>query len=435
MGYSTYKPEWQVTTPVRIPSFNPLIREDVELDSYTVIVADYDQQNQKTGEHEELCVTHASLLRWYQKNLMPYGGSIQYEVFPGTKSGVVVKCTLEKIITKEEADMLRNLGRPAFPNNTVHIESLGEASCDNCSTQIAKKHLANTAENRSFDRALIRYLSLNLETLGTTNLYSSSEELGVPVQKENSEPVPAPVPLEPKAEQASAGKPAFMPPPVPDGKPSAGSVFNPEPIAVDKPKERPAFMPTPIQDASASLPEVPSSEAKSDATKSSNEKMSQKPKWYQPQSVNAPKADRIASGASTKSQLRPMSGKAAPFQGTNRKLSAEEKKAEDEDMVLRYKDDREEAARLTYSPEDYKNLMDCEFTFMGSEFNGVPIRDMVNGIVRGNGDMIHAVHSYVLSKPRQTDQIPVWKCLISYLTKNNMIAFYRTGKFFVCNKT
>jgi hypothetical protein len=182
MGYSTYKPDWAVTNPISFTSYNPMIRDKVTLDTYTINVKDYDANGKEIGEHMELIITHNSLMGYYQRYLMPYGVSVHFTPYP-TQDGAVVKCTLQKNDTN------------------LCLEALGEATVGNATTEIAANHLTNTAENRAFDRAMIRFLCLDLNEYGG-KAYSSSDDIkgtlkATEKKAETEEPAKEPVEEEP----------------------------------------------------------------------------------------------------------------------------------------------------------------------------------------------------------------------------------------------
>lgn len=188
MALNLYKPEWQSATPTTFKSRNPLIKEDVILDVYDVEVEEKDALGNVCGTHTESCVTHQSLLNFYQQHLLPIGMSVKFDVPQiGTPGLIVVKCVLEKNgVTKEQWKLLNSQGIDVNDDIVYHVEAIGEASVDNCKTEISLTHLTNTAENRAFDRALVRFLALDLDR----PIYSSSDELGRPVQgKEPAESV------------------------------------------------------------------------------------------------------------------------------------------------------------------------------------------------------------------------------------------------------
>lgn len=183
MGQSLYVPEWQTATPRSFKSRNPLFEDvPIVLDVYDVQVEERNKLGEKIGEHKETCVTHTSLMRWYEMNGLMFGYKLSYEPVIG-KDAVIVKCTIQKRVTEEEAKKMLKAGHNVpMSSYTVHWEGIGEASPQNTSTEIAQKHLAATAENRAFDRTLLRLLALDTEH-GV--LYSSSDEIGRPIIDEN----------------------------------------------------------------------------------------------------------------------------------------------------------------------------------------------------------------------------------------------------------
>ena len=356
MGFSINpgKPDWQVTTPVSFKSLNPLVRESVLLDTYTVVVPEFDSDRNQCGEHTEMCVTHNSLLKWYTTYLMINGGSVSYEVCSGPRNGIVVKCAIEKLVSPEEKAILAKDGY-AIPNDVVHVESLGEASCDNCTNDISLKHQATTAENRSFDRAIIRYLSLDLSEFGKDTIYSSSEEIGKPVnpeEKENESETPA-------AEKV-------------DSTPSWLNKSS-EP-KVEQPAER--------------APE---------------------PTAEQPAPSNPPKKEK------TEKSEKPASSP-----------------TKDDEIALKYKDEREKASHTKFADNEYESMLDTAFVGpVASEFDGKTFREIIK-LVREKYDKAgKTLQVYVRCRPMQSDKLPLWKCLISYLSKENLIRLYPSGKCFI----
>ena len=343
MGFSTYKPEWQVTTPVEFKSDNPLITDKVCLETYHITVPDFDAKGKQIGEHDELCVTHSSLLHWYEKNLMPKGCTMQCEPYPGVKNGIIVKCSLKM--------------------GNIHVEALGEASGDNCSTEISFKHPTNTAENRAFDRALIRYLALNLDEFnGIDQIYSSSDEIGQP-KRESSEPATAPSPSAPT--------------PRPAADSSTPTWFNAT-----------APVPAPV----SSAPAVSTAEKIGEMT-------------VHTAVPTAPAAE------------------AAP---------AENPKPAKQDPVDEYREERLAASKLEFTAQEYEGMLNSPFYGLSNcEFNGKLFRDMIDLLKAKNVAAGKALQMFVKFRPFQTEKIPNWKCLISYLNKEQLIRFYPTGNFFV----
>lgn len=360
MGFSINpsKPGWQVTTPMGFKSLNPLVREEVLLDAYTVIVPEFDNDRNQIEEHVELCVTHNSLLKWYTTRLMTNGGSVSYEVCSGPRNGIVVKCAIEKIVSPEEKTILAKDGY-VIPNDIVHVESLGEASCDNCTNEISLKHQATTAENRSFDRAIIRYLSLDLSEFETDSIYSSSEEIGKPVNPDDentNEPVAA-------ATEKAASTPSWL------NKSSAPKEGPPAEHAEEKRAAQPA-------------PSAP-------------------PKKESPE-----KAEKPASST-----------------------------AKEDEIALKFKDEREKAANTKFSDKEYEAMLDTAFVGpVASEFDGKTYREIVRLVREKYEKAGKTLQVYVRYRPMQSDKLPLWKCLISYLSKENLIRLYPSGKCFIGNK-
>lgn len=350
MGFSTYKPEWQETTPMEFKSNNPLIPGKVLLDTYHITVKDFDENGQECGEHDELCVTHASLLRWWQDNLMPLGCSLEFEPYERKTSGSVVKCTLTM--------------------GNLHVEALGEASCDNCSTDISKKHLTNTAENRAFDRAFIRFLALNLDEFdGVRQVFSSSEEIGIPK----------------RADSAPAARAAVMPTVTPAVAPAG------------KPADR-SSMPSWLREETTGPAPV------NDAPK-------------------APAAEKVES-ASPAEFPASLAGKTAP--------ASEEAKPAKRDALDEFREERIAASKTAYTDQEYAGMMASEFYGLSNcEFNGKTFGEMLELLRSKNVAACKALQMYVKFRPFQSERLPMWKCLISYLSKEGLIRFYPTGNFFV----
>lgn len=331
MGISTYKPEWQTATPMEFKSDNPLIPGPVELEVYTVVVDDTDDSGKKIGEHQETIITYASLKKWYAKNLMNNGGHVSFEISPGIKNGVIVKCTLTK--------------------GDTHIEEIGEASLDNCFTDISRNYPATTAGNRAFCRVMFWYLNLNLDEMSDGIVRTEADLLDRPTTCEESKPS---APVTPRA------------------------------------SDSPTWFNTP-----AKVPLPPPAEKA-------------------PTGERAPAA--TVTNAATLPEPQPVAEKASA------------KSNPDEE----FKEDRLAAARTQYTDQEYDNLLKSEFHGLSNcPFNGRPVSEMIDLVRSKDPEACRAIQAFVKYRPFQSDRLPAWKCLISYLNKNGLIQLYPTGKFFV----
>lgn len=174
MGYAL-TPEFYKACECAFHSLNPIFPGEILLDMYYVTIQDKDKNGEIVGEREIPCVTHESLMRYYRENLMLKRTNVFFE--PTFSDPMVVKCTIVKALTPTDIKNLINF----YPNATaedfgkeIHIEAIGEATVQNSKSEIAQKHLANTAENRAFDRAMIKLLSLDTKE----QVYGSSDEIG-----------------------------------------------------------------------------------------------------------------------------------------------------------------------------------------------------------------------------------------------------------------
>ena len=175
MGYAL-TPMFYKAVECVFHSNNPLLLDDeIVLDQYYVTIQDKDKDGNIVGEREIPCVTHESLMRYYRENLMPRGMRISYDVC--STDPMVCKCIIEKRLSSRDKNRLLK----AFPDASaddldymIHIEAIGEANLKNAKSEIAQQHLANTAENRAFDRCMIKFLCIDSKE----TVYGSSEEIG-----------------------------------------------------------------------------------------------------------------------------------------------------------------------------------------------------------------------------------------------------------------
>lgn len=175
MGYAL-TPMFYKAVECVFHSKNPLLSDqEIVLDQYYVTIQDKDKEGNVVGEREIPCVTHESLMRYYRENLMPRGMRISYDVC--STDPMVCKCIIEKRLSSKD----KNLLLKAFPDASaddldymIHIEAIGEANLKNSKSEIAQQHLANTAENRAFDRCMIKFLCIDSKE----TVYGSSEEIG-----------------------------------------------------------------------------------------------------------------------------------------------------------------------------------------------------------------------------------------------------------------
>ena len=370
MALNLNKPGWQNATPAAFASLNPLIKGDVILETYEIEVEEKDTLGESIGSHIETCVTHNSLLLYYQRKLLPSGVQRQYSDPKWSPDGkkVAVKCTLEKKITKEEFKTLTAKGFDVNDDIIYHVESIGEASSDNCKSYIAATHLVNTAENRSFDRAMFSYLSLDIEGNGV--IYSTSDEIGKPVEKDEEEadgqshdwfqPVqteqkPAVQYYQKPADNAVA--PVAAKAPVPASAPAVPAPAV-KPVA---PAQMPAAAPAPARETDTT--EI--TEIMREVAACAKEQFEQsKYDWMLEQKFQLSKS---------------------PFNGkTFRELI---------EVLQRYKGVKE-------LPQEARDAQIAAFTLM----------------------------KY---KPKHLDQIPAWKIFISYMAKINLLIFYPSGKYYI----
>lgn len=239
MGYAL-TPQFYRATEVAFHSINPLFPGEILLDMYYVTIQDKDHEGKVIGEREVPCVTHESLMRYYREHLMLRRTTVNYE--PIFSDPMVVKCTITKKYTPTD---LKNLcaSCPGTTNDDfgteVSVVAIGEASARNAKSEIAQKHLANTAENRAFDRAIIKLLSLETDEA----IYGSSEEIGE--QDENAKPVPQQKDWLDKAKETIEKKP---------GKAEYEQIEMQIRESVKEPAGASAPMPAPAADKPASQP-------------------------------------------------------------------------------------------------------------------------------------------------------------------------------------
>lgn len=348
-------------TVVDFISLNPLFSGmKFPLEVYKVLVEDLDECGNKLGEHEETCVTHASLLQNYNIQLLPIGVTKNFSnITPVSYNGVIFKCTLEMTVSLLQSRELIQKGIMApMENYKVHIESTGGATLENCNSLIAKNHLAETAENRSFDRAMIQFLALDMSEYGNRTLYGSSELEG----KRVTVPMPAP----PKVSECRP-----MPTPVVKANPAEKPDTNSLPSWCNAaPKETPTA-PAPV--AQAVQNEAPVTPANTSDT--------------------GKKPDEFA-------------------------------------------DERIAASKVRYTDEEYRIMLNHPLGGMANAMSGKPIGEVFDLMTRSKDKAaLNAIKYYITFKPYQTDQIPIWKTLISYLTKENYLQIFTKSKKFYLHDT
>ena len=348
---------WKDATVVEFVSQNPLFSGmKFPLEVYKVIVEDTDSEGNKIGEHEEFCVTHSSLLTNYNVQLLPIGVIKNFSnVTPATYDGVIFKCTIEMNVSQVQIRELVQRGlMPPMENYKVHTESTGGATTGNCSSVIAKMHLAETAENRSFDRALIQFLALDMSEYGNRTLYGSSELDGKRVRIDEQNPANA-------APKAPENRPAPAPAPI----------VKPDPVTPDK-EELPSWCNSPKRTSAAPAPAA------------------------------APAA--------------------APAPDDN----ASEKPVK----VDEFADERAAAAKVTYTEEEYQQMLDHTLGGMVNNMSGKPIREVL-ALINKDNSAFRALQNYIIYKPYQSDLIPIWKCLVSYLVREKYLVIYPSKKFYL----
>ena len=103
--------------------------------------------------------------------------------------------------------------------------------------------------------------------------------------------------------------------------------------------------------------------------------------------------------------------------------------------IEKYKEEREIASRTEFKDAEYEAMLDTPFAGLVSpELNGKPFRKIIQLLRDGYANAGKALSTYVKYRPMQAANIPVWKCLISYLAKEKLIRFYSSGKFFIGKK-
>ena len=174
MGYAL-TPQFYKACECAFHSNNPIFPGEILLDMYYVTIQDKDKNGEVVGEREIPCVTHESLMRYYRETLMLRRTVATTD--PVFSDPMVVKCTITKQLTPTDLKNLCKFYPDSSPDDfgtEIHVEAIGEASLQNAKSDIAQKYLANTAENRAFDRAMIKLLSLDTKE----QIYGSSEEIG-----------------------------------------------------------------------------------------------------------------------------------------------------------------------------------------------------------------------------------------------------------------
>lgn len=349
---------WKDATVVEFISQSPLFSGmKFPLEVYKVIVEDTDNEGNKIGEHEEFCVTHSSLLTNYNVQLLPIGVTKNFSnVTPATYAGVIFKCTIEMNVSQVQIrDLVQRGLMPPMENYKVRTESTGGATTGNCSSVIAKMHLAETAENRSFDRALIQFLALDMSEYGNRTLYGSSELDGKRVRIDDKKPDSA-VPKAPETRPAPAPAPIVKPDPV--EKPDEGDL----------------------------------------------------PSWCNPTAKQASAAPAPAP---------------APATAPAAVKSLEENKTVDE-----YAEERAAAAKVSYTDDEYQQMLDHTLGGMVNAMSGKPIREVLS-LINKDESAFRALRNYIVYKPYQSDLIPIWKCLVSYLVKEKLLVIYQSKKFYL----